>query len=141
LREGDHFTSASVEAAIRALAQERGTIPTAAEATRELFHRYIAGDPPPEESQDEPEALRRRIDGQRLAAGILRVLTADEKELLRHVLDGGSVEDWAEGAGRSRATAYRMLSRLKALCRLEFAERSNHTQLEALQALKGELGA
>jgi len=136
LTERDHFSSALVEQAVRALARDRSAIPTAAEATQELLSRYAEGVAWPVESQDVPEVLRRRIDGQRLAAGILRVLTTDEKELLRHVLDGGGVEDWAQDSGVSRATAYRMLSRLKALCRLEFAARSNCTQLEALAALR-----
>ncbi len=141
IREKDHFSAAAVEAAVCALARERRVLPSVAEATKELFQRYAEGPAAPDQSQDEPEVLRRRIDGQRLAAGILRVLTAEEKDLLRHVLDGGSVEDWAEQADRSRATAYRMLSRLKALCRLEFSERSNRTQLEVLNALKGGLGS
>jgi hypothetical protein len=49
------------------------------------------------------------------------------------------VEDWAQGQGCSRATAYRLMARLKALCRLEFAQRSSGTQVEALEALRGRL--
>ncbi|MFL5319200.1 MAG: hypothetical protein ACJ790_06050, partial [Myxococcaceae bacterium] len=70
----------------------------------------------------------------------IALLSAEERDLLRHVLvEEGSVEEWAERKGCSRATAYRHMAGLKALCRLEFSQRSNRTQLEALAALVGRL--
>jgi hypothetical protein len=139
LRSGTVFVRGLVEQAVRSLWAEQGRRPTVGQASAELFARYVR----PLAAADEftgsrlvPEALSRRLDGQRLAAGILEVLSMEEKDLLRHVLtDEGSVEQWAEQRGCSRATAYRLMARLKAMCRLEFRQRSNGTQLEALHAL------
>jgi hypothetical protein len=81
--------------------------------------------------------VRARLDAQRLARATLELLTADEKDLFRHVLEGeGTIEAWGVERGVSRATAYRMLARLKSLCRLEWIERSPGTRLEILEALR-----
>jgi len=109
-------------------------------ATAEIHRRYADSAVDVNESQNPPEVLQRRLDGQRLAAGILELLSSEEKDLLKHVLvEEGSVEEWATRVGVSRATAYRHMAGLKALCRLEFSQRSNRTQLEALAALRGQL--
>ncbi|MFZ5471598.1 MAG: hypothetical protein ACOZIN_19405 [Myxococcota bacterium] len=133
------FSRGLVEEAVLALWAESGCRPSVVEATRELFHRYVRPVSPAlevSETHELPDALLRRLEGQRLARGILEVLSAEEKDLLRHVLaDEGSVEDWAEANGRSRATAYRLLARLKSLCRLEFCSKSNRSQLDVLRAL------
>ncbi|MHB8877900.1 MAG: hypothetical protein ACYC8T_29755 [Myxococcaceae bacterium] len=143
VRERGGFSRLLVEQAVGALWSELRRRPTPAEATAELFARYVrplATADEFSESQGAPEVLGRRLEGQRLAAGILELLTAEEKDLLRHVLaDEGSVEAWAVGRGCSRATAYRLMARLKALCRLEFEQRSSGTQLAALRALGARL--
>jgi AraC-like DNA-binding protein len=145
VRDRGAFSRALVEQAVSALWGEQRRKPTAAEATSELFARYVRPLSSAGEftmSQGAPEVLGRRLEGQRLATGILELLTAEEKDLLRHVLaDEGSVEDWAGQRGCSRATAYRLMARLKALCRLEFEQRSSGTQLAALRALGAKLGS
>lgn len=143
IQEGGRFSQALVAQAVAALRSDRKLKPSAADATAELMRRYVtpaALADAPEESQDEPEILRRRIDAQRLSLSILEVLNPEERDLLRHLLvDEGSVEAWAKANAISRATAYRMLSRLKTLCQLELDTRSTATQIEALQALSGRL--
>lgn len=143
IQEGGRFSQPLVAQAVAALQRDRRARPSTADATSELMRRYVASeDPGPlaAESQDEPELLRRRIDAQTLSLAILEVLNAEERDLLRHLLvDEGNVEQWANANDISRATAYRMLSRLKTLCQLELDSRSKATQLEALQALSGRL--
>lgn len=142
IRVRDRFDRAAIEQAIGALWRELHQRPSAGLATGELLRRYAPADlTETSAAHDLPEVIRRRLDGQRLAANILALLTGEERSLLRHVLDEGTVEEWAAGAGCSRATAYRLMARLKALCKLEFAQRSNGTQLEALQAIRGRLSA
>jgi hypothetical protein len=76
------------------------------------------------------------MDAQRLARQLLEVLRPQERNLLRHLLmDEGTVEDWAREQGLARATAYRVLARLKTVCRSELEGRSNITQLKALEEL------
>lgn len=131
-----------VEQAVLALWHESRRKPTAHEATVDLLSRYRSTATWDETSgsREFPEVVRARLDAQRLARGILEVLSADEKELLRFVLDAeGPIDDWAERKGISRATAYRLLSRLKALCRVEVQERSPHTKIEILSALRENL--
>jgi len=94
---------------------------------------------PVSESREFPEVVRTRIDAQRLAFGILNVFSPDERDLLRAVLDGISVDDWAQGRGTSRATAYRLYARLKSLCELELKDRSHRTKLDAIDAMRGQL--
>ncbi len=138
--QGDRFSSAAVEAALHALWTETGHKPTGSEALGELFRRYLNPNAADADLPLElPEVIGRQLDAQRLAAGILGLLSREEKDLLRHVLDGGAVEVWGDQSGVSRATAYRLLARLKSLCRLEFTARSDRTQLEALRALRGNL--
>lgn len=141
LRERGRFERDLIDRAVKALWLELRARPSVKDATAELLRRYAGSEASSaiSEAHEVPEAIRRRMDGQRLAANILNLLTSQERALLRHVLEEGSVEDWAESSGCSRATGYRLMARLKALCRLEFAQRSNHTQLEALQALRGKL--
>lgn len=142
IRTRDRFDRAAVEQAVCALWRELQSRPTAASATAELLRRYVQAEAEEITSaHDVPEVIRRRLDGQTLAANILSLLTSQERSLLRHVLDEGTVEEWAAETGCSRATAYRLMARLKTLCKLEFAQRSNGTQLEALQALRGRLSA
>lgn len=74
-----------------------------------------------------PAVIIAKLDAHRMATGILAVLSDEEKALLRHQLDGVPVEAWAEQNGVSRATAYRMLTRIKSLCRVEVGERTNLT--------------
>lgn len=140
LRDKGRFTRERVIDALKALWREAGRAPDPRTATAELFRHYSEAALTVTESQDPPAVLQRRLDGQRLAEGILALLSDSERDLLRHVLvEEGSVEEWAERVGCSRATAYRHMAGLKALCRLEFSQRSNRTQLEALAALRGRL--
>jgi hypothetical protein len=113
------------------------------EATVDLLHRY-GGQQSWDDasgSREFPELLRARLlDAQRLARGILEILSTEEKDLMRHVLESeASVEAWAEARGVSRATAYRLLARIKALCRIEVDERSPQTKLELLSVLRENL--
>lgn len=137
------FSAIAVEQAVAALWSELTRQPTAREATAELFSRYVEGALPPEVSQtgsrEFPAVVSARLDAQRLARGIASVLSDDEKDLLRATLDGQSVDVWAEARGVSRATAYRLLSRVKSLCKVQFDERTNRTRLEVLDALRGHL--
>jgi hypothetical protein len=140
LTQGERFHRAHVEGAIRAYAAELGRWPPAAEALSELMRRYSVQVPEPrgEDSglHDPPEALRRRMDAQRLARQLLEVLKPQERQLLRHLLlKEGTVEDWAREQSLARATAYRVLARLKTVCRTELQGRSNSTQLKALEEL------
>jgi len=142
LTQGERFSRERVEEAVRAYAAELGHWPSAAEAVRELLRRYGSSVPEPrgEDSGqfDPPEALRRRLDARRLASQLLEVLRPQERELLRHLLvDEGNVEDWAREQGLARATAYRVLARLKTICRTELQGRSSSTQLKALEELFG----
>lgn len=140
IREKGHFSRALITEACAAYWHEHGGVPDVRAATAQIHKRYADSAVDVNESQDPPEVLQRRLDGQRLAAGILELLSAEEKDLLKHVLvEEGSVEEWATRVGVSRATAYRHMAGLKALCRLEFSQRSNRTQLEALAALRGQL--
>lgn len=140
LKEKGRFVQERVREALLALWAQLQRLPDARTATGELFRRYASADLDVRESQDPPHALQRRLDGQRLAEGILALLSSDERSLLRHLLvEEGNVEEWATAKGCSRATAYRHMASLKALCRLEFSARSNGTQLEALAALVGRL--
>ena len=113
---------------------------TASEATGELLARYVTAIAEREvspASREFPEVMRAHLDAQRLARAALELLNADEKDLLRHVLEGvETIEQWGQGRGLSRATAYRLLARLKSLCRVEWLERSPGTRLEILDALR-----
>jgi hypothetical protein len=135
------FSAVAVEQAVAALWSEVRVKPTPAEATSELLRRYLHAAPPPEttESREFPEVVRARLDAQRLARGMLEVLSASERDLLRAVIDGESVEDWATAQGTSRASAYRLYARLKSLCELELKGRSHQTKLAAIDALRGGL--
>lgn len=137
------FSAVAVEQAVMALWAEWGRKPSAVEATTELFRRYVQPELPAElsqQSRDFPEVVRSRLDAQRLARGVLDVLSVEERDLLRFVLDGeGSVEDWALMRGVSRATAYRWLSRLKTLCKVGLKERSPGTQINVLELLRESL--
>lgn len=136
------FSGVAVEQAVAALWSEWRRKPTTAEATSELLKRFVAGAAaaePVSESREFPEAVRQRLDAQRLARGILNVFSGDERDLLRAVLDGTSVDEWAQARGTSRATAYRLYARLKALCELELKDRSHRTKLEAIDAMRGQL--
>lgn len=137
------FSAISVEQAVAALWSELRRKPGAREATQELFARYVASALPAELSQSSsrefPAVIGARLDAQRLARGIIAVLSDDEKDLMRAQLDGQGVEPWAQGRGISRATAYRMLARIKSLCRVEFDQRSDRTRLEVLDALRRQL--
>lgn len=140
LTHGERFSRAHVEEALRAYASELLRWPTPAEAVRELLRRYSPEVPEPRSEDsglhDPPEALRRRMDAQRLARKLLEVLKPQERELLRHLLlDEGTVEDWAREQGMARATAYRVLARLKTVCASALQGRSNSTQLKALEEL------
>ncbi|WP_224240338.1 hypothetical protein [Hyalangium gracile] len=140
LTQGERFSRALVEEALRAYAAELGRWPQPAEALRELMRRYALDAPTPTHEDtglhDPPEALRRRMDAQQLARQLLEVLRPQERHLLRHLLmEEGTVEDWAREQGLARATAYRVLARLKTVCRSELKGRSNSTQLKALEAL------
>lgn len=137
------FSAIAVEQAVAAVWSELRRKPSAKEATQELFARYVAGALPAESSHSStrefPAVIGARLDAQRLARGIISVLSDDEKDLMRAQLDGQPIERWAEGRGVSRATAYRLLARIKSLCRVEFDERSNRTRLEVLDALRLQL--
>lgn len=144
VRAHDKFSPVLVEQAVAALWVERGAKPTVAEATGELLTRYVKAlaeqREPQTGSREFPEVIRARLDAQRLARSVLALLTADEKDLFRHVLeDAGPIEEWGAARGVSRATAYRLLSRLKSLCRLEWIERSPGTRLEILEVLRANL--
>jgi hypothetical protein len=145
LTQGERFSRAYVDEAVRAYAAELGRWPPTAEALRELMRRYHLGVPEPRNEDsaltDPPEALRRRLDAQRLAQQLLEVLRPQERQLLRHLLlEEGTVEDWAREQSLARATAYRVLARLKTVCRTELQGRSNSTQLKALEELFGKRG-
>lgn len=135
------FSGVAVEQAVSALWAEWRRKPGAAEATAELLCRYLTQAPADEttESREFPAVMRAQLDAQRLARGILSVFSPEERDLLRAVLDGVSVDAWAEGAGLSRATAYRLYARLKSLCQLELKDRSVRTQLDAIDVLRGQL--
>ena len=137
------FSAIAVEQAVAAVWSELRRKPSAKEATQELFSRYVAGALPAESSQsgsrEFPAVIGARLDAQRLARGIISVLSDDEKDLMRAQLDGQPIDGWAEGRGVSRATAYRMLARIKSLCRVEFDERTNRTRLEVLDAIRLQL--
>jgi transcriptional regulator of acetoin/glycerol metabolism len=142
LTQGERFSRERVQEAVRAYAGELGRWPQPAEAVRELLRRYAPSAPElrREDSAliDPPEALRRRMDARRLAEQLLEVLRPQERELLRHLLaDEGNVEDWAREQGVARATAYRVLARLKTVCRTELEGRSSSTQIKALEELFG----
>ncbi|MFT3706767.1 MAG: hypothetical protein QM817_03790 [Archangium sp.] len=135
------FSAIAVEQAVAAVWSELRRQPTSKEATQELFARYVASAQPAEISQSSssrefPAVITARLDAHRLARGIVAVLSDDEKDLFRSQLDGQPIERWAEGRGVSRATAYRLLSRIKALCKVQFDERTNRTRLEVLDALR-----
>ncbi len=135
------FSPVAVEQAVAALWSELRRKPAPGEATSELLKRYLheASAEPVSESREFPEVVRAHLDAQRLARGMLAVLSAQERDLLRQVLDGGSVDDWAALNAMSRASAYRLHARLKTLCQLELRDRSRHTQLVAFDALRGQL--
>jgi hypothetical protein len=137
------FSAIAVEQAVGAVWSELRRKPTAKEATQELFARYVAPVQPMETSQSSfrefPAVIGARLDAQRLARGIISLLSDDEKDLMRAQLDGQAVDVWAQGRGVSRATAYRLLARIKSLCKVEFDERSNRTRLEVLDALRLQL--
>lgn len=137
------FSAIAVEQGVAAVWSELGRKPTAREATGQLFTRYVAGAHPDETTQSSsrefPAVIGARLDAQRLARGIMGVLSDDEKDLLRAQLDGHPVEVWAQERGVSRATAYRAMARIKALCRVEFDQRSDRTRLDVLDALRGQL--
>ncbi len=67
------------------------------------------------------------------------MLSAEERELLRAQLDGVCVEDWAAQNGTARSTDYRLLSRIKSLCRIKFDQRSKITRLNVLDVLRAKL--
>ena len=71
--------------------------------------------------------------------GSSRCSATTRKIRCRAQLDGQSVDNWAQGRGVSRATAYRMLARIKSLCRVEFDQRTDRTRLEVLDVLRGQL--
>ena len=135
------FSGVAVEQAVAALWSEWRRKPSATEATSELLKRFVAEAPREEvtESREFPEVVRARLDAQRLARGMLNVFSGDERDLLRAVLDGQSVDEWAQGRGTSRASAYRLYARLKALCQLELKDRSHQTKLNAIDAIRGQL--
>ncbi len=134
------FSGIAVEQAVAALWLEWGRAPSPREATAELVNRYLKASTRGHVATREfPEVMRGQLDAQRLARGILEVLSADERDLFRAQIDGVGVEEWANGRGVSRATAYRLMARIKALCRVEFDERSKSTQLDVLDALRKQL--
>lgn len=144
IRANGNFSSLAVDQAVAALWAERGSKPTVSEATAELLQRYVTAlaQQQPGGSREFPELMRAQFDVQRLARSVLELLTADERDLLRHVLEGeGSIEQWGVERGVSRATGYRLLSRLKSLCKVEWSERSTGTRLEVLEALRLKLEA
>lgn len=136
------FSSISVEQAVGALWAERGTRPSAREATGELLVRYLSAkglEATQTTGREFPAVVSAKLDAQRLARGILELLSDDEKRLFRAQLDGESVDEWCQHTRYSRATAYRMLARIKALVKTEFEERSSRTRLEVLDAIRGGL--
>lgn len=137
------FSAIAIEQAVAAVWSELGRRPSPREATRDLFARFVtsatATEPSHSGSREYPAAIVARLDAQRLARGIVAVLSDDERDLMRSQLDGQGVDVWATGRGVSRATAYRMLARIKSLCRVEFEQRSNRTQLEVLDVLRDQL--
>ena len=138
------FSAINVEQAVAAVWSELGRRPSTKEATGELFARYVSNAPVElgsTASREFPQAIVARLDAQRLARGIVALLSDDEKDLLRSQLDGVAVEGWAMARGVSRATAYRMLARLKTLCRVEFETRSRNTQLDVLDVLRSQLSS
>ena len=138
---GGRYDPRLVEQAVRALWLESRRKPTAHEATVELLQRYSGQDRWEDTSSREfPEVVRQQLDAQRLARGILEVLSTEEKDLMRHVLEGEApVDAWAEAHRVSRATAYRLLARIKTLCRIEVDERSPQTKIELLSVLRENL--
>ncbi len=145
IQEGGRFSAPLVEKAVAALWAEQGAKPGTQQAARELFRRYVAPSAPPASRSDVralPDVLRARLDAQRLAQGVLEVLNHQEKALLQHLLEEeGSVEDWASKSKVSRATAYRLMARLKTLAQVESFGRSTRTRLEVLEALRQGLGS
>ncbi len=141
IQSGSSFSGIAIEQAVAAYWLELGRKPTAREATSALVTRYLKDLPAAEVTSERefPEVMRAQLDAQRLARGILEVLSPDERELFRAQIDGIRVDDWAKNTGISRATAYRMLARIKSLCRLEFDERSRKTQLDVLDAVRAKL--
>lgn len=137
------FSSVAVEEAVGAVWSELGRKPTVREAVGELFGRYVAGTipdaPGSTTTRDLPAVITAHLDAQRLARGMLELLSDDEKAILRAQLDGDSVEQWAQARGVSRATAYRLMARVKALCRVSFDNRTSRTQLAVLDALREQL--
>jgi hypothetical protein len=137
------FSAIAVEQAVAAVWSELRRKPSTREAMQDLFARYVAGALPAESShtasREFPAVIGARLDAQRLARGIVAVLSDDEKDLMRAQLDGQGIEAWAQGRGVSRATAYRLLARIKSLCKVQFDERSNRTRLEVLDALRLQL--
>lgn len=139
------FSAVAVEEAVGASWAELGRKPTAREATGELFARYVAGTVTDSggstttNTRDLPAVITAHLDAQRLARGMLELLSDDEKAVLRAQLDGESVEQWAKDRGVSRATAYRLLARVKALCRVSFDSRTSRTQLAVLDVLRQQL--
>jgi hypothetical protein len=134
------FSALAVEQAVAALWAEQGRRPTHREATVELFKRYVSTDRPTfTTSREYPAVVISRLDAQRLARGVLEILSDDEKDLFRAQIDGESVETWASRNAMSRASAYRLLARIKALCRTEFEERTRHTRLDVLDAIRAQL--
>ncbi len=135
------FSGIAVEQAVSAYWLELGRKPSTREATAELVSRYLKGAQHVEVAAERefPDVMRAKIDAQRLARAILEVLSLEERDLLRAQLDGVRVEDWAIENGTARASAYRLLARIKSLCRIEFEQRSPVTQLEVLDALRAKL--
>jgi hypothetical protein len=136
------FSAINVEQAVASVWNEFGRRPSPKEATSELFTRYVSNvevELGGSASREFPQAIVARLDAQRLARGIIALLSDDEKDLLRSQIDGVAIDTWAINRGVSRATAYRMLARLKSLCRLEFEARSRHTVLEVLDVLRDQL--
>ncbi len=140
IRAQGNFAAVLVEQAVAALWLERGSKPATAEATGELLQRYVTAVAERDlttRSREFPEVMRAQLDAQRLARAVLELLNGDEKDLLRHVLEGvGTIEQWGVDRGVSRATAYRLLARLKSLCKVEWLERSPGTRLDILEALR-----
>ena len=140
IRAQGNFSSLAVDEAVAALWAERGSKPTVSEATAELLRRYLTEPAQSSGSREFPEQMRTQLDAQRLARAVLELLTADERDLLRHVLEAdGSIEQWGVERGLSRATAYRLLARLKSLCKVEWSERSSGTRLQILEELRVKL--
>jgi hypothetical protein len=138
---GGRYDPRLVEQAVRTLWLSGRRKPTAHEATVELLKHYQRHETWEDTSSREfPEVVRSQLDAHRLARGILEVLSAEEKDLMRHVLEGeATVDAWAEAHKVSRATAYRLLARIKTLCRIEVDERSPQTKLELLSVLRENL--